>query len=241
MEVQKIAITSIMVILCLTGCGYNKEINNKTHNNTEKVNTLEIKTNEEISFGDNLEFKELVKDKTGLDLIVPMGAEDIKYGYKGETAVLRYKLDKNNWEYRITKSDRLIYQLKSDYAWDTVEPGTVKDKEAIYSLYTEQFDTFKAPENLYEVHLVSWYNKDLGISYSLKAEGENLKGIDIQAYADEIDFLLTNDPSNNLIMYNGDIYDKAKLSIQTIEWIENYNNLTEIEQSYIPEELRNTY
>ena len=120
-----------------------------------------------------------VAEATGFDMVAPEGATDVVYSYMSEDGLAQmcYVLDGAEWTYRIQMADELTDISGLYYTWDSELEGTVSDREAVYYGY--------AGDDGY-VQLVNWYDAVTGVTYSLSASGDDLDGMDIQVFAENI-------------------------------------------------------
>lgn len=127
--------------------------------------------------------QEGVQEATGFELTAPEGAADVAYSYRSDsgTAQLCYVLDGTDWTYRMQMADEATDLSDLTYSWTAQEEGTVSGRSATYYSY-------QAPEDGTDkdVQAVTWYDVVPGVAYSLAAVGEDLDGMDIQAYAEAL-------------------------------------------------------
>lgn len=123
-----------------------------------------------------------VLEATGYDMEAPDGATDVSYSYMADEAMAQmgYELDGASWLYRMQATDGLTNISGLNNGWTNEKEGTVSGMAAEYYSYTVE----EAEQN--DVQLVVWYDPLTAVSYSLCASGEDLNGMDIQAYAESI-------------------------------------------------------
>ncbi len=120
-----------------------------------------------------------ILNATGFLMSAPAGATNVTYSYIEDDglAQMSYELDGKNWNYRMQYTDMLTDISGMNYNWDSEEEGEVSWMAANYYAYVGDEEM---------VHLVCWYDALTGIDYSLSATADDLDGMDIQAYAEQI-------------------------------------------------------
>ena len=121
-----------------------------------------------------------ILEATGFELAAPEGAEDVQYSYLADEglAQVSYVLDSTNWVYRLQSANELKDISGCNYEWDAEEQGKVSYCDAEYRSYVN--------ENGDDVQTVNWYDVVPGVTYSLSATAEDLDGMDIQVYAEQV-------------------------------------------------------
>ena len=157
---------------------------------TKEVESVVSQNQGDISTSEEMEIanpwtesdRQGVLEATGYDMEAPDGATDVSYSYMTDEAMaqMSYELDGASWLYRMQATDELTNISGMNYGWTNEEEGTVSGMTAEYYSYTVE----DAEQN--DVQLVVWYDPLTAVSYSLCASGEDLNGMDIQAYAESI-------------------------------------------------------
>ncbi len=172
---KKLALMLTLTVLSaalLTGCGSKTEQDSSTDGEqTQEIANPWTETDEQG-----------VLDATGFDMVAPDGATDVSYSYmaEGGMAQMAYELDGASWLYRMQLTDGLTNISGMEYGWTTEEEGGFLGMAANFYAYTTE------DESQNDVQLAVWYDALTGVSYSLSASGEDLSGMDIQAYAESI-------------------------------------------------------
>lgn len=119
---------------------------------------------------------------TGYDMKAPEGATEVSYSYLEEDglAQMTYVLHGADWVFRMQATDQLTDISGLSYDWTPID-GNVSWMAASYYGYQENDDVEGAG-----VQLVIWYDAVTGVDYSLSASGDDLNGMDIQVYAEDI-------------------------------------------------------
>lgn len=119
---------------------------------------------------------------TGFDMKAPDGATEVSYSYLEEDglAQMTYVLEGADWNFRMQATDKLTDISGLSYDW-TPTDGNVSWMAASYYGWQENDDV-----NGEGVQLVVWYDAVTGVDYSLSASGQDLNGMDIQVYAENI-------------------------------------------------------
>lgn len=121
-----------------------------------------------------------VLEATGIELLPPEGATDICYQYMEaeKMAEVSYELDGAQWVYRAQPAAELLEISGMNYDWDAVDDATVAERTAKYYVHVS--------EDVADIMVVDWYDAVPGITYSLSASAQELNGMDIQVYAENI-------------------------------------------------------
>lgn len=130
--------------------------------------------------------KEGVLEATGLEISAPEGASDAAYAYLKDEKVAQvtYVLDDIKWTYRMKAADTLTDLSDKDQEWlDAAAPDVdtdenVSGREAKYYGYVAEGEA--------DIQIADWYDAVTGTAYSLTAEAEDLDGIDMQYYAENV-------------------------------------------------------
>lgn len=101
-------------------------------------------------------------------------------------AQVTYQKDNIDWTYRIKESSEAEDISGMNYEWNVSEEGIVAGKKALYLVYSDAKENSETIDGTYYVQVVNWYDDVAGVSYSLSASGKDLKGMDIQVYAEQI-------------------------------------------------------
>lgn len=138
--------------------------------------------------------REGVLEATGFDMAAPEGATELSYSYMSESglAQMRYELDDADWVYRMQMTDALTDISGLSVDWMSEEAGEVAGREAMYYSYGALND-----ETVDDVQMVNWYDAVTGVCYSLSATREELNGMDIQAYAENLYAPLQGDATDD--------------------------------------------
>lgn len=191
-------------VAAMTGCGNSSdkaaaETESQTETETESA-AEEITEPEEDVIGMPNPWTESdeqgVLEATGFDIKAPEGATDVAYSYipENKLAQMQYVLDDINWSYKMEPTDEFMDISGMYYGWtdDDGDQGTVSGREAVYYGYL-------APEGSDEedVQLVNWYDAVTGVTYSLSAMADDLDGMDIQAYAEQLYVPLQGDATDD--------------------------------------------
>ena len=172
---KKLALMLTLTVLSaalLAGCGSKTEQDSSTDGEqTQEIANPWTETDEQG-----------VLDATGFDMVAPDGATDVSYSYMadGGMAQMAYELDGASWLYRMQLTDGLTNISGMEYGWTTEVEGGILGMAANFYAYTTE------DESQNDVQLAVWYDALTGVSYSLSASGEDLSGMDIQAYAESI-------------------------------------------------------
>ena len=172
---KKLALMLTLTVLSaalLAGCGSKTEQDSSTDGEqTQEIANPWTETDEQG-----------VLDATGFDMVAPDGATDVSYSYMadGGMAQMTYELDGASWLYRMQLTDGLTNISGMEYGWTTEVEGGILGMAANFYAYTTE------DESQNDVQLAVWYDALTGVSYSLSASGEDLSGMDIQAYAESI-------------------------------------------------------
>jgi len=129
-----------------------------------------------------------VIDATGFSMTAPEGASDIRYSYLAESglAQMRYALSGAEWVYRIQSANELTDISGMEYEWAAEEKGTVAGREAMYYAWSDAETESQSIDGVSSVQVVNWYDAVTGVTYSLSASGQDLNGMDIQVFAEEL-------------------------------------------------------
>ena len=138
--------------------------------------------------------KQGVADATGFEMTAPAGATDVSYSYmeSDSLAQLTYELDGKKWTYRMQETDALTDISGMYMDWDSEESGEVSGREAVYYSCGELNN-----DAVEDVQLVNWYDAVTGVTYSLSATANELNGMDIQAYAEQLYVPLQGDATDD--------------------------------------------
>lgn len=129
-----------------------------------------------------------VLEATGHSIKAPEGASDVNYSYcvDDKMAQVTYMEDSINWTYRIKGTSALEDISGMYYEWNVSEDGMVSGKNAVYMSYSDAKEDSEYIDDVYYVQVVNWYDDETGDTYSLSASGNNLNGMDIQVYAEQL-------------------------------------------------------
>ena len=132
--------------------------------------------------------KQGVLDATGFEMTAPEGATDVAYSYMKDSkmAQMTYKLDGADWTYRIQPANELTDISGMNYEWTSKDDGKVKGLEAKYLTYSDAKEGQDTIDGANGVQVVNWYDPAAGVTYSLSATGNDLNGMDIQVYAENV-------------------------------------------------------
>ncbi len=119
-----------------------------------------------------------ILETTGFLMSAPSGATNVTYSVMEEDglAQMSYELDGASWNYRMQAGEKMTDISGMNYSWDK-EEGEFLGMAANFYGYVGDDEM---------VQLVCWYDALTGINYSLSATGDDLDGMDIQAYAESI-------------------------------------------------------
>ncbi len=119
-----------------------------------------------------------ILETTGFLMSAPSGATNVTYSVMEEDglAQMSYELDGASWNYRMQAGEKMTDISGMNYSWD-MEEGEFLGMAANFYAYVGDDEM---------VQLVCWYDALTGINYSLSATGDDLDGMDIQAYAESI-------------------------------------------------------
>ena len=170
------------------------DVVNDDANEAVDIEVTEDETDTQEEIGDELANPWIDSDEqktleaTGFDLVCPEGATDVAYSYMEETklAQLAYNLDGIDWTYRVQAATEMQDISGMNYEWISVSDGTVAGKSAVYMGYSDADENADTIDGVNYVQVVNWYDDVAGVIYSLSACGENVNGMDIQVYAENI-------------------------------------------------------
>ncbi|MBQ7625381.1 MAG: hypothetical protein IJS65_08930 [Clostridia bacterium] len=131
--------------------------------------------------------KQGVLEATGFEMTPPEGAADVSYSYmeKDKLAQMTYTLDGAEWVYRMQPADKLTDISGMYYEWKT-EKGEVAGREAVFQAWTDAQSASQTVDGAKSVQVVCWYDAVTGVAYSLSASGDELNGMDIKVYAENV-------------------------------------------------------
>lgn len=180
----------MLLLLSMVGlCGCGTVAANDTNENTNEVVVSKEQEDAETIINPWTDSDEQgVLEATGFDLALPEGATDVLYSYMNESklAQVMYKLDGIDWNYRVQAADKLQDISGMNYEWDVTDDGFVAGKSAVYMGYSDADGTEDTIDGVKYLQVVNWYDDVAGVVYSLSACGENVNGMDIQVYAENI-------------------------------------------------------
>jgi len=129
-----------------------------------------------------------VLEATGFIMEAPKGAADVRYSYmaEGKLAQMRYVLDGAEWVYRIQSALEPTDISGMEYEWTSKEEGTVSGRDAVYYAWSNAKPDSQTVDNVSYVQVVNWYDAVAGVMYSLSASGQDLNGMDLQVYAEDL-------------------------------------------------------
>ena len=122
-----------------------------------------------------------IMDQLGFEFGVPEGAEDVEYYIlDGKIAQMRFEENDTDFTARIKAADDGFEDISGMYYdWTAVSEdetlGYCKAKSMSYVSETED-----------DVMVMLWYDEAPGIVYSLSAEGDDLNGLDLSVYAEQV-------------------------------------------------------
>lgn len=130
--------------------------------------------------------KQGVLEATGFELTAPEGAEEVEYAYleADKTAQMTYTLDDKNWTYRMKSADKLEDISGRDQEW--LDAACANNGNDFVSGREANNYSYVGAEGENDIQIVDWYDAVTGTVYSLTAEGEDLDGMDIQVYAENL-------------------------------------------------------
>ncbi len=187
----------------LTGCNSKSTLENSSANQTEESADTEMANPWTETDKDG------IAKATGFDMTAPKGASDITYSYmsKEGMAQMSYELDGSKWTYRMQMVDELTDISGITVKWTKKSEGKVSAKEAVYYEYDAQDDSSDK-----SVQLVNWYDAVAGVTYSLSVTGDDLNGLDLQAYAEDLYVPLQSETDGDA---DGDTQTQSSQSSQT--------------------------
>lgn len=129
-----------------------------------------------------------VLEATGYNVKAPEDATEVHYSFCADEkmAQVTYQKDNIDWTYRIKESTEAEDISGMNYEWNVSEEGTVSGKKAIYMGYSDAKEGSDFIDDVKYIQVVNWYDDLTGVSYSLSASGNDLNGMDIQVYAEQI-------------------------------------------------------
>lgn len=129
-----------------------------------------------------------VLEATGYNVKAPEDATEVRYSFctDEKMAQVTYQKDNIDWTYRIKASSEAEDISGMNYEWNVSEEGTVSGKKAIYMGYSDAKEGSDFIDDVKYIQVVNWYDDLTGVSYSLSASGNDLNGMDIQVYAEQI-------------------------------------------------------
>lgn len=193
----------------LTGCNSKSTLENSSANQTEESADTEMANPWTETDKDG------IAKATGFDMTAPEGASDITYSYmsKEGMAQMSYELDGSKWTYRMQMVDELTDISGITVKWTKKSEGKVSGKEAVYYEYDAQDDSSDK-----SVQLVNWYDAVAGVTYSLSVTGDDLNGLDLQAYAEDLYVPLQNETDGDA---DGDTQTQSSQSSQSTKKSQN--------------------
>lgn len=161
----------------LVGCNSKSTPENSSANQTEESADTEMANPWTETDKDG------IAKATGFDMTAPKGATDVTYSYmsKDGLAQMSYKLDGSEWTYRMQMADKATDISGITMKWTKETEGEVSSKDATYYEYSAGGDSSDK-----SVQLVTWYDMVAGVTYSLSVTGDDLNGLDLQAYAEDL-------------------------------------------------------
>lgn len=175
-----IGVTSMMLVACKT----------EKNDSDSKDNKTTIESEEKVGMTNpwTVSDKEGVLEATGFPIDAPDGATNVVYSYmkEGKLAEVTYDYNGVHWTYRMQSADELKDISGMFYEWNSEEDGTISNREAKFYAYAEGQSEDGTIDNMFCVHVVNWYDRVPGVTYSLSASGEGLNGMDIQVIAEGI-------------------------------------------------------
>ncbi|MCR4963622.1 MAG: hypothetical protein K6B40_07075 [Firmicutes bacterium] len=150
-----------------------------------------------------------VLEATGFSLTAPEGAANIRYSYlaKSQLAQMRYLRNGAEWVYRIQSTDKLTDISGMEFEWLSQEEGAVAGKEAMYYAWSDREPDSQYVDGASGVQVVNWYDAVSGVTYSLSAAGNDLNGMDMQVFAEEIYVPLQEDAAGDADAEQGEEID----------------------------------
>lgn len=129
-----------------------------------------------------------VLEATGYNVKAPEDATEVHYSFcaNEKMAQVTYQKDNIDWTYRIKESTEAEDISGMNYEWNVSEEGTVSGEKAIYMGYSDAKEGSDFIDDVKYIQVVNWYDVLTGVSYSLSASGNDLNGMDIQVYAEQI-------------------------------------------------------
>ena len=129
-----------------------------------------------------------VLEATGFSIKAPEDATDVYYSFCEDEnmAQVIYLKDGADWTYRIKATSEAEDISGMYYEWVFTDEGMVSGKKAVYMGYSDATEDSEYIDDVNYVQVVNWYDDVAGVSYSLSACGNDLNGMDIQVYAEQI-------------------------------------------------------
>ncbi len=175
-----------MSVAVLTGCGSADEEDSQISiaeslvRETDETKAFPFETEDtQLANPWTVSDRDSVSAATGFTIAAPEGAADVSYSYMQSEgmAQVSYTLDSIIWNYRMQFADELTDISGMEYDWTGETDGTVSGLTAKYYSFIGSDE---------DVQVVNWYDSVSGIIYSLSATSEDLDGMDIQTYAENL-------------------------------------------------------
>ena len=186
-------IASVMILAMATGCG-NEEKSEKTTATTEAVTEAET-TTEELVGGDQIAnpWRDITEDEAAVTVprlfTSPEGAQNVKWSVMEDgnkqppMAQLVFTLDETEYTARAQVGTEEEDISGMYYEWTSTEEITLSN----WGKGNQKATAYSFVENdAVRVMVVTWFDSEPGVNYSLSTVGDDLNGLDLAAIADQI-------------------------------------------------------
>ena len=163
----------VMMMECLVGCA-----DKDTEQPTTNMGNPWVETD-----------KSGVMEATSFEMNVPTDAENVVYSYldiEPKMGQVTYDLAGNQWTYRMQKATELTDISGMYYEWDVQGEDQVSGCDAMWYAYSEPGENTDYIDDMWAVHVINWYDDSTQTVYSLSVSGNNVNGLDIKVFAEEL-------------------------------------------------------
>ncbi len=181
----RLVLAGVCAMALLAGCGKQTETPEKPSETAEKPEAGQ-EQNTQIGNPWIDTDREGLLEATGFEMDAPKGASDLHYSYMENMGQLKFTLDGNKWCYRIQPAEKLEDISGAYYEWDVEDPGTVAGKEAVFLAWSDADENTEYIDDVAGAQVVNWFDPEAGLTYSLYVAGDELNGMDLQVYAEQL-------------------------------------------------------